>query len=140
MPVSVGGKRLGPPPDKLLDWLADTWVEAEQVGRELRRLDRKVYRQNQWLWANPDDPRHAGRTTQAIITAKEFDYYMETLHKLAKRANDLVAQMDEPTRERARTDVSVWAELGSSGIYAHAWGFAPVSREQLATEREEDAA
>lgn len=125
MPVSVGGKRLGPPPDRLLDGLASLWVEAIAAGKELRRLEEKAARQQHWLDDNRADSRYPARVGQAIVTFKEFEYYQIAVHNLAKRANELTGLMDPVTKEEARRCIHAWAALGSPGVYAIAWELIP---------------
>lgn len=125
MPVSVGGKRAGPPPERLLDWLASLWVEATEIGTELRRLEAKIERQQSWLDDNRDDPRYAGRAQQAWVVLKDFEFRHIALHNLAKRANEVTALMDAATKAEAKRSIHEWATIGSPGVYAIAWDLIP---------------
>jgi hypothetical protein len=125
MPVSVGGRRLGPSADQLLDWLASLWVEATEEGEVARRLEAKIKRQQDWLDSNRDDPRYPGRVVQAHTTLKDFDFHQLRLHQLAAKANELVGMMDGPLRERSRREVHEWSVIGSPGVYATAWDLIP---------------
>lgn len=125
MPISVGGKKLGPTDAQLLDWLAALWVEATLLGRELRRLEAKRQRQDAWLDANRDDPRYPERVHRAIDTANAFERIHVAIHNLAKRANEITGLMDAATKAEARHSVHEWATIGSPGIYAVAWDLVP---------------
>lgn len=125
MPLRVGGVRIGPTDDDLLDRLANLWVEAEEVGGIVRRLERKRNRQERWLDENGGDPRFMTRYIQSRVDQDEFVRQLNVLHEIAGEANKIVDGMDEAGRERARKDVHVWAATGSDGVYAIAWKIVP---------------
>jgi hypothetical protein len=126
MPLTIGGKRVViTEPEKQLQRLADLFVEAEVVGKELRTLEERVRAQNAWLDANPDHPRYIERMHTAFAVRQEQERVVMRLHDVAKAATRLVDQMDKDTRERAREEVHLWAELGQCGVYALAWGLTP---------------
>ncbi len=125
MPLSVGGKTLGPSNAQLLDWMAALWVEATELGNELRRLDAKRQRQNAWLDAHRDDPRYPERVHRAIDTANAFERCHVAIHNLAKRANEVTGMMDTATKAEAQRSIHAWAVIGSPGVYALAFDLVP---------------
>jgi hypothetical protein len=100
-------------------------VEATEAGAELRRLEPKIARQQDWLDANRGHPLWIARCDQARIALKQFEYWQHALHGLASQANKLTEQMDADTKERARREIHEWATIGSPGVYAVAFDLVP---------------
>jgi hypothetical protein len=122
MPLVVKGKRPGIDPERLLDWLANLWVEGTELGTDLRAIEAKIGRQTAWLDANRDHARYGARAMQAWETRKRHEVLMHRMHGLAKDANDLVEKMDAATRQRAVEEIHQWAAIGGPGLEAMAWG------------------
>lgn len=125
MPLTVGGRRPGPSADQLLDWLASLWVEATELGKEVRALEAKIARQTDWLDANRDHELYGKRSMQAWDVHKEHERLMRKLHGLASDANRLTDKMDRDTKRRATAEIHEWAAIGSPGVYAIAWDLVP---------------
>src|SRR3990167_640265 len=112
-------------PARLLQALADLWVEATELAKDVQRVEDRVQVQADWLAANPDHPRYGERVLRAWEVRREQERLNRREHDLAKEANKLVERMGPETHEQARRDIHEWSAIGGVGIQAKVWGLAP---------------
>lgn len=125
MPVRVGGIKVGPTDEQVLDRLAALWAIAVENAEIAQRLQRKVSKQDAWLDANREDPRWVGRCDEWRLTKANLERLEITMRGLASEANKLTEPMERSLREQAVQSIHEWAGLGGVGIYANFFDIIP---------------
>ncbi len=125
MPLTVGGKTVGPSDDQLLTRLAECWVEAAERATTVQSLESQVARMGDWLDAHKGDERYNHRLTQYLMRKDDLRRAMNAVHDIASAANRITDKMDTDLTRRAQVEIHAWAGIGGPGIYALTWNIVP---------------